>query len=78
MMEPPFKATHVFTLLDGQTVLVRVEERGDPVAFEEDDTAWHTVMGVMDVWWTCRDRHIDKIASVRRATANDVGWRRSR
>lgn len=59
-----FKPTHVFTLLDGTTIPVTVEERGDPIAWEEDGTRWHTVCGVMETWWTCTTRGVVRLKTV--------------
>lgn len=59
-----FKPTHVFTLLDGTAIPVSVEERGDPIAVEEDGTRWRTVCGVTETWWTCAARGVAKLKQV--------------
>lgn len=68
-MTEPFEPTHDFILLDGTVVPVAVEERGDPIASEGDGTRWHTVCGVMELWWTCRARGVVKLKRVDRRTS---------
>lgn len=64
MNDSTFTPTHDFTLLDGSVVPVMVENRGDPIAVEADGTRWHTVCGVMELWWTCRQRGVVKLKLV--------------
>lgn len=59
-----FVPIHIFVLLDGTIVPVQVELRGDYVASEEDGTQWYTVMGLLNLYWTCRKRKVSKIKSV--------------
>lgn len=60
-----FKPTHIFTLKDGTEVPVVVEERSDFIAWEADGTSWYTVMGPLNTWWSCRNRNVTSIKSVR-------------
>lgn len=60
-----FKPTHIFTLEDGTDVEVAVSFRWDYVGTEADGTPWYTVMGPLELWWTCATRKVSKLKAVR-------------